>query len=1255
CQTNWDECWSNPCQNGGSCIDGVATYNCSCPEGFIVLASPESTASTMWPSATQLKRFAATTEENASKDWGWAGPKCEEQIDECKSNPCQNGGICIDVHADYMCACTYGFTGKSCEVQIEFCDDNSCRNGALCVVEDGERICYCVPDFHGDRCELQYDECLLGPRCLNGGTCIDGVDNFTCSCPPRLTGNLCECLILDDETQDCEYVSPSPNPIATTLLSLPTEITTFISTSESLETISSNLLNVTTGPDKITTQITEPSYTTDMSSIITNKELTTSMTTTSEEYLTNPDTTTEIITFKIQTEGSPEADNAKTETTSACSDKRHNNITTVKMETFTDIFDNTPITTVPYSINEITTTKKFVYQDTTTNFSEQSTTTNRPSPAITTLETTQREQSTIKIDATTEKLFTEKPTVVLNFTTVTEGFEGTTSTPFDTTTSQYSTEQPECTNSICNNRGTCYNSLHGMRCHCIFNYSGRFCEEKLIIKSAAFGANSFIIHRVRNDTTINIQFDAKTLISDGKIMHVDIAKGVYMELYLNMGLLKFEFSCGYQTMLLSEVKTFVNKGHPMRIETRLDFYLNEQHCNATLHLNDTVAMSGGQVNGERREVFNDALSAADITECSSLVCLSTPCSNGGTCRSHADGYVCACANGWMGVNCNQSVCENNPCQYGGSCVRNPGSGFLCLCPFGKHGIFCEYNVEITRPSLAPVSSGISSFIIFPLSSAAVNSDRFDLRLRFQSEDMDQIALLAFVGQNGHHDSKSQHLALTFVKGYVMVTWNMGGGSRRIFTSRPLSARRGGHTVRVWRRGRTAGLTIDGRHNVSGNAPANDNKMNILPYLYIGGHPSKDFHTLPHDLPLHSGWKGCIWEVGGQAIATGNSVGGRGVGQCGVAQCTVKSCNAPRGVCIHSPATYGCICNEGWFGATCSSKVSPCDYSETNCNGRCVITAGSPQCDCPYGKIGTNCDKDITPTDLMFPGIRSYVRLHPRSISSVSLSLEADIKPNKERGLVMYVETPHFYTALSLQGGVRAGRYRSRLYVWLDGALTTEPMLAHAYPHTASEASIILGGAADLSHLPFDVMSGPPESFAGCLKNFHVNNIQQSLDKANIADITISVPQFDGDAMISLSRSIAGRNEDMTTLPKVPNYLALNFTTAEPNGLLIWIKMGVDYIGVGLENGYMRLVGSSHCSNGEARTKPKIMSQIIKSSFMADGGITEHDDDTIRKIFPQNFRGCIDSLSTQEESYISNFTNIYSENVKICQQFLPERT
>lgn len=46
--------------------------------------------------------------------------------------------------------------------------------------------------------------------------------------------------------------------------------------------------------------------------------------------------------------------------------------------------------------------------------------------------------------------------------------------------------------------------------------------------------------------------------------------------------------------------------------------------------------------------------------------------------------------------------------------------------------------------------------------------------------------------------------------------------------------------------------------------------------------------------------------------------------------------------------------------------------------------------------------------------------------------------------------------------VRAGRYAARLYVWLAGALATEPMLAHAYPHTASDADILIGNSLILN-------------------------------------------------------------------------------------------------------------------------------------------------------------------------------------------------
>lgn len=133
-----------------------------------------------------------------------------------------------------------------------------------------------------------------------------------------------------------------------------------------------------------------------------------------------------------------------------------------------------------------------------------------------------------------------------------------------------------------------------LQCHCNFNYGGRFCDEPIAITSAAFGGNSFIAHKLANATSINIEFNAKTLITDGQILHADIAKGVYMQLYMNSGLLKFKFSCGYQTMLLSELKTFVNKGYPMKIETRyllngLFFLFSILNINFTVNCNFKIS------------------------------------------------------------------------------------------------------------------------------------------------------------------------------------------------------------------------------------------------------------------------------------------------------------------------------------------------------------------------------------------------------------------------------------------------------------------------------------------------------------------------------------------------------------------------------------------------------------------------------------------------------------------------------------------
>lgn len=72
-------------------------------------------------------------DEVKNKNICWiSGRRCEININECESNPCQYNGTCKDGINGYTCDCIPGITGPNCETDINECASAPCQNEGQC-------------------------------------------------------------------------------------------------------------------------------------------------------------------------------------------------------------------------------------------------------------------------------------------------------------------------------------------------------------------------------------------------------------------------------------------------------------------------------------------------------------------------------------------------------------------------------------------------------------------------------------------------------------------------------------------------------------------------------------------------------------------------------------------------------------------------------------------------------------------------------------------------------------------------------------------------------------------------------------------------------------------------------------------------------------------------------------------------------------------------------------------------------------------
>ncbi|KAJ3611231.1 hypothetical protein NHX12_021247, partial [Muraenolepis orangiensis] len=143
----------------------------------------------------------------------------------CSSNPCKNGGTCLNLLGSYHCVCPSTWADANCNTDVNECQmlsgtPQGCQNGATCENTPGSFSCSCSPEWSGSLCTTRYDDCRVGGQtlCVHG-MCIDadrvtqGQPRYQCLCDSGWqapTGNAACTQDVDECAQAAKPCSSNP-------------------------------------------------------------------------------------------------------------------------------------------------------------------------------------------------------------------------------------------------------------------------------------------------------------------------------------------------------------------------------------------------------------------------------------------------------------------------------------------------------------------------------------------------------------------------------------------------------------------------------------------------------------------------------------------------------------------------------------------------------------------------------------------------------------------------------------------------------------------------------------------------------------------------------------------------------------------------------------------------------------------------------------------------------------------------------------
>ncbi|KAM7292545.1 fibropellin-1 [Ixodes scapularis] len=1077
CQVDIDECFSSPCLNGGKCQDHPGGFFCSCDFGWtgevceVRLQECDSNDCLngglcfVPTSAEGLSLSNASSECFCVPDYH--GTRCESRYDECiPGSPCHNGGTCIDGVDDYSCSCAVDFTGKFCEAS---CHENT----SLCDVLQPESVPVTATHkttrfYPADAASSLFSTDLVSTEAwstpsgfwsstpLLSSSFDDGISAF-----PSWTS------AVPEGPPDSETIPRDGSKIGATVSDTPFIVwsktaTDFRDFTAAVTLSSPTLLNFTTLQTRMTWD--EP-----VSQVQPSESLKSSpgiMSVTSSLQTSLPSDLSIVFSHDVSTTTCARPGAARpsylpqTVQFTAVTSHPQTVVVTDTSSFYSSFWPSSFTTSMPRDAFASSSMDDWI--DT----SSVPVSLYGPQESTGWIETTVIQASVTKTFY--QEVSTSSPEIGMSiiWSITSLGQNGTVGT------------SEMCAHYSCFNGGTPYvkSSSPGLcECRCPLKFSGSRCELDVMVRTPEFKGSSFLEHLVPSspgDTSLDLELSFVTNVRNGLLLHVDGGEpkeGSFLSLFLEDGVPKFVFACGQHKMVFIRSASRVDTGFFTAVSVELTWLSSpaspsESSCTAVLRVNGSEPQTGHQpailsqvkfqraflggfppgfrhpqdvsgegfigcvgylqVNRQELDLVQDASAGADISPCRSSVCADVDCQKEVVCSPKGAKWFCRCA-GLAGSPCHAKTCDLNPCLGDAICLtglKGTVEQFVCLCPYGRIGTRCEMNVSISEMYFKGDIRSHSSYV--ELSVPIDTSDSIEFRLRFNTDNPLQTALLAFMGQEDGQDPMSDFMAVLLFGGRIWLYFDLGSGTTILRSPDMLVASVAEHEVVFGHHRRYGWLETDGQVKAVGLSKGPLNSLNVAPSLFVGGHPSVRFEGLPKlDVDLRSGFVGCVKsvEVRGCSRETFRPLEGvlrgRNVDQCKTAGCGTVPCkNASRCFPIKEKNRRFCP------GDLCDVPRNVCPISGHACAAGSVCTPLSQgyRCECQLGKMGSHCELSYQMETPRFHENNSFLALaapYMRRRSKLRFRLRAEAPD----GLVLRVarqdgSSAADYAALVLSGG-----------------------------------------------------------------------------------------------------------------------------------------------------------------------------------------------------------------------------------------------